>query len=112
MYYPGSIMKFMNMLIYSYMYFHNSDLSGGHTPSILSAMRSAIDTSRAAHFNKEEFRTGDVRDCENAISHHHAFYMATLGGAKGQSSYWRASEASETLSGLFNRELRIYIIYI
>ena len=24
----------------------------------------------------------------------------------------RASEASETLSGLFNRELRIYILYI
>ena len=27
-------------------------------------------------------------------------------------SYWRASEASETLSGLFNRESRIYILYI
>ena len=26
--------------------------------------------------------------------------------------YWRASEASETLSGLFNRESRIYYIYI
>ena len=26
--------------------------------------------------------------------------------------YWRASEASETLSGLFNREPRIYILYI
>ena len=25
--------------------------------------------------------------------------------------YWRASEASETLSGLFNRESRIYILY-
>ena len=25
---------------------------------------------------------------------------------------WRASEASETLSGLFNRESRIYILYI
>ena len=24
---------------------------------------------------------------------------------------WRASEASETLSGLFNRESRIYILY-
>ena len=24
--------------------------------------------------------------------------------------YWRASEASETLSGLFNRESRIYIL--
>ena len=30
-----------------------------------------------------------------------------------QTSYWRASEASETLSGLFNRESYIYIyIYI
>ena len=26
--------------------------------------------------------------------------------------YWRASEASETLSGLFNRESRIYVIII
>ena len=26
--------------------------------------------------------------------------------------HWRASEASETLSGLFNRESRIYILYI
>ena len=26
--------------------------------------------------------------------------------------FWRASEASETLSGLFNRESRIYIQYI
>ena len=26
--------------------------------------------------------------------------------------YWRASEVSETLSGLFNRESRIYILYI
>ena len=32
-----------------------------------------------------------------------------------KSSYyynWRASEASETLSGLFNRESRIYILYV
>ena len=28
------------------------------------------------------------------------------------SCYWRASEASETLSGLFNRESQIYILYI
>ena len=95
-------MKFMNILIYSYMYFHNSDLSGGHTPSILSAMRSAIDTSRAAHFNKEEFRTGDVWDCENAISHHHTFYMATLGGAKGQSSY----------IGIFSVDLSIHYLEV
>ena len=46
-------------------------------------MRSAIDSSRAVHFNKEGFKNGDVKECEKAISHHHAFYLATLGGAKG-----------------------------
>ena len=29
----------------------------------------------------------------------------------GCPSYWRASKASETLSGLFNRESRIYKTY-
>ena len=38
------------------------------------------------------------------VRHYHAGVMGI-----GCSSYWRASEASETLSGLFNRESRIYI---
>ncbi len=64
--------------------FFNADISGGHSPSILSAMRSSIDTSRAVYFSKDEFQNGEVKVAERAISHHHAFYMATLGGAKGQ----------------------------
>lgn len=51
-------------------------------------MRSAIDTSRTAQFSKEEFKNGDMSVLEKAISHHHAFYMATLGGAKGECSYY------------------------
>ena len=62
------------------------DISGGHFPSVFTVMRSAIDTSRAHHFNMEEFGKGDMSVCEKTITYHHAFYMATLGGAKGKCS--------------------------
>lgn len=54
------------------------DVSGGHSASILNALRSSIDTSRAFSFQKH------VPNDYQVISHHHAFYMATLGGAKGE----------------------------
>ena len=56
------------------------DVSGGHSPSILNAMRSSLNASRGCHFQK------DMKEDYTVISHHHAFYMATLGGAKGMCS--------------------------
>ena len=51
------------------------DVSGGYSPSVFSAMRTAIDASRAIGFSKGEgYKT---------LTHHDALYMATLGGAKG-----------------------------
>ena len=38
-------------------------------------------------------------------------YLVILHADWFNKSYWRAREVSETLSGLFNRESRIYIIY-
>ena len=52
------------------------DVSGGYSPSMFSAMRTAIDASRALGFSKGEgYKT---------LTHHEALYMATLGGAKGK----------------------------
>lgn len=50
-------------------------VSGGYSPSVFNAMRTAIDASRAIGFSKGEgYKT---------LTHHEALYMATLGGAKG-----------------------------
>ena len=38
------------------------------------------------------------------------FLLHSISFLISQTSYWRASEASETLSGLFNRESQIYIL--
>ena len=51
-------------------------MSGGYHPSVLSALRMAVSVSKALQFGKKE---------ENNISHHEAFFMATLGGAQGMS---------------------------
>ena len=51
------------------------DVSGGYSPSILDAMRNAVQVSKALGFNKP--------DDYKVITHHEALYMATLGGAKG-----------------------------
>ena len=56
------------------MYF--SDVSGGHSPSILDAMRAAMASSRALSFTQPD-------DTDLSITYHEAFYMGTLGGAKG-----------------------------
>lgn len=51
-----------------------TDVSGGYSSSILDAIRKSIDVSKAVSFSKEE--------SYRSISHHEAFYMATLGGAE------------------------------
>ena len=51
------------------------DVSGGYSPSMFDAIRSAVHASKALGFNQ----TGGYE----ALSHHEALYMATVGGAKG-----------------------------
>ena len=51
-------------------------MSGGYHPSVLSALRMTVSVSKALQFGRKE---------ENNISHHEAFFMATLGGAQGMS---------------------------
>jgi len=51
-----------------------TDVSGGYSPSMFDAIRSAVHASKALGFN----RTGGYE----ALSHHEALYMATVGGAK------------------------------
>lgn len=51
-----------------------TDVSGGHSPSMLSAIHMAIIASNTIQFTRgEEYKP---------ISHKEAFYMATLGGSK------------------------------
>ena len=52
-----------------------TDVAGGYHPSVLDAIRTAVSVSKSVGFGKGNDHT--------AISHHEAFYMATLGGAKG-----------------------------
>ena len=55
-----------------------SDISGGYSPSVFNAMQVAIHTSKALSLtvNKTDYQP---------LTHHEAFYLATLGGAQGQS---------------------------
>ncbi|XP_050315687.1 guanine deaminase [Anthonomus grandis grandis] len=50
-----------------------TDASGGSSPSIRSAMKSALDTSISVSFNKSNYQPLNYQD---------VFYLATLGGAK------------------------------
>lgn len=53
-----------------------TDVSGGYSCSIMDAMRTAVASSHAIGFSQPEgYQT---------LSHHEAFFMATLGGARGQ----------------------------
>lgn len=54
------------------------DVSGGYSPSIFDAMRTAVHASKAMSFEKPEGY--------KPITHHEALYLATLGGAKGSHS--------------------------
>ena len=53
------------------------DISGGHSPSILNAMQVAIHTSKALSL------TVNTETNYQPLTHHEAFYLATLGGAQG-----------------------------
>lgn len=68
-----------------------ADISGGHSSSILTAMRASIDASRAKMFAYQHAKDSKSEGYQ-PISHHHAFYMATLGGAKGQYGWGQSSE--------------------
>lgn len=57
------------------------DVSGGFSPSMLDAIRSTLQTSRALYIT-EEIEKGEKIDYE-PITLDEAFYMATLGGAQG-----------------------------
>jgi hypothetical protein len=54
------------------------DVSGGYSTSILNAIRSALQTSTHILFEKERGSN------YVPLSYHEAFYLATLGGAKGR----------------------------
>ena len=57
-------------------YIH-TDISAGYSPSVFNAMRVAIHTSKALSLtvNRTDYQP---------LTHHEAFYLATLGGAQGQ----------------------------
>jgi hypothetical protein len=55
---------------------HVTDVSGGYSPSILDAVRNALDVSIHISYGKgSDYVT---------LSYHEAFYLATLGGARGR----------------------------
>lgn len=66
----------LSLYDYALIYSHPrvSDVSGGDSASILDAMRRAMDVSQHLQLQGE---------ADAAISWREAFYLATLGGAKG-----------------------------
>ena len=54
----------------------HSDISGGYSPSIFNAMRVAIHASKALSLNMNQ-------TTYRPLTHHEAFYLATMGGAQG-----------------------------
>ena len=57
----------------------HSDISGGYSPSMFNAMRVAIHASKALSLNMNQ-------TTYRPLTHHEAFYLATMGGAQGQST--------------------------
>ena len=53
------------------------DIAAGYSPSIFNAMRVAIHASKALSLTVNETNY-------QPLTHHEAFYLATLGGAQGQ----------------------------
>lgn len=53
-----------------------TDVSGGPTPSVLGAMRAALDVSTHIAFSRD--------DGYQPLDYHNVFYLATLGGAEGK----------------------------
>lgn len=56
------------------------DVAGGYHPSVFDALRMSIIVSKTLTFNRESIDAGKYQ----FISHHDAFYMATIGGAQGE----------------------------
>ena len=54
----------------------HSDVSGGYSPSMFNAMRVAIHASKALSLNMNQ-------TTYRPLTHHEAFYLATMGGAQG-----------------------------
>ena len=52
-----------------------TDVSGGHSPSMLDAIRQCITASTVMAFSKTE--------CYKSLTHKDAFQLATLGGSEG-----------------------------
>ena len=54
----------------------HSDISAGYSPSMFNAMRVAIHASKALSLtiNETDYQP---------LTHHEAFYLATMGGAQG-----------------------------
>ena len=55
-------------------------MSAGYSPSIFNAMRVAIHASKALSLTVNETNY-------QPLTHHEAFYLATLGGAQGQPAH-------------------------
>lgn len=52
-----------------------TDVAGGPSPSILNVIRAAMDVSIHVSFSKKNYKP---------LNYQEAFYLATLGGAKGK----------------------------
>ena len=72
----------------------HSDISAGYSPSIFNAMRDAIHTSKALSLT---INTTNYQP----LTHHEAFYLATLGGAQGL-PVWRMKNWYHTRSNYPN----------
>jgi cytosine/adenosine deaminase-related metal-dependent hydrolase len=57
-------------------YAHVTDVSGGYSPSILDAIRNTLDVSIHISYGKGSKYA--------PLTYHEAFYLATLGGARGR----------------------------
>ena len=57
-----------------YIFFVLTDIGGGSRPSILDNIRCALETSIFISFGKKNY---------TPLNYHEAFYLATLGSAKG-----------------------------
>lgn len=55
---------------------HVTDVSGGYSPSILDAVRNTLDVSIHISYGKGSSYV--------PLTYHEAFYLATLGGARGR----------------------------
>ena len=80
----------------------HSDISAGYSPSIFNAMRVAIHASKALSLsvNETNYQT---------LTHQEAFYLATLGGARGLPA-WRITIKSICQCG--ELQLRAFASYL